>query len=257
MKEMLCFCLILSFLWEQMVKAYKYMSGIFLVTHPSKQRASDCSGQPTKMDVSVLEEQYDCLKQKQKLQTHIIVFKTGGNETVPRESMVNAVLINKKMRKAKAFKECLPIREVSFELPCKEDIQESSPWRIHLEIHRLAQGDHQKIPCDIVQNKNEQFTTDSEILFQKKSIMSCEELLKGSEQSVGILSKQENPSPAEKTDSSNSPLTSVTSPIWTHAQISVSKLAPASSKLPYYPFPQKKTPKISEAARRLGLYVSQ
>lgn len=29
------------------------------------------------MDVSLLEEQYDHIKQKQKLQSHIIVFKTG------------------------------------------------------------------------------------------------------------------------------------------------------------------------------------
>ncbi|KYO46965.1 NEDD8 ultimate buster 1 [Alligator mississippiensis] len=48
------------------------------------------------MDVSILEEQYDCIKQKQKLQTHIIVFKTGENDSVHDESMVNAVLINKK-----------------------------------------------------------------------------------------------------------------------------------------------------------------
>ncbi|CAI5789110.1 Hypothetical predicted protein [Podarcis lilfordi] len=257
MKEMVCFCLILSFLWEQMVKAYKYMGGIFLVTHLSKQRASDCSGQPTKMDVSMLEEQYDSLKQKQKLQTHIIVFKTGENETVPGESMVSAVLINKKMRKAKAFKECAPVKEVSLELPCSENIQDSSPWRIHLEIHRLAHGEHQEVPLGAVQKNNEQVSADSEILSLKERVMTSEELLKGSEQSAGILSEQENSSPAETTDSSYSHLTSVTSPAWTHAQISVSKLAPTSNKLPYYPFPQKKTHKISEAARRLGLYVSQ
>ncbi|XP_033021630.1 uncharacterized protein C9orf152 homolog isoform X1 [Lacerta agilis] len=227
------------------------------VTHLSKQRASDCSGQPTKMDVSMLEEQYDCLKQKQKLQTHIIVFKTGENETISGESMVSAVLINKKMRKAKAFKEHAPVREVSLELPCSENIQESSPWRIHLEIHRLAHGEHQEVPLGAVQKSNEQVSADSEILSQKERVMTCEELLKGSEQSAGILSEQENLSPAETTDSSYSHLTSVTSPAWTHTQISVSKLAPTSSKLPYYPFPQKKTHKISEAARRLGLYVSQ
>ncbi|XP_053266114.1 uncharacterized protein C9orf152 homolog isoform X3 [Podarcis raffonei] len=227
------------------------------LTHLSKQRASDCSGQPTKMDVSMLEEQYDCLKQKQKLQTHIIVFKTGENETVPGESMVSAVLINKKMRKAKAFKERAPVKEVSLELPCSENIQDSSPWRIHLEIHRLAHGEHQEVPLGAVQKSNEQVSADSEILSQKERVMTCEELLKGSEQSAGILSEQENSSPAETTDSSYSHLTSVTSPAWTHAHISVSKLAPTSSKLPYYPFPQKKTHKISEAARRLGLYVSQ
>ncbi|XP_063003476.1 uncharacterized protein C9orf152 homolog [Elgaria multicarinata webbii] len=249
MRKTLCFCLILSFLWEQMVKAYKYMSGIFLVTHPSKEGASDCSRQLTKMDVSILEEQYDCLKQKQKLQTHVIVFKTVVNETFPKESMISTVLINKKMRKAKAFEEGLPIREVSLELPCSESIQESSPWRIHLGIHRLAQREQQKGPCVVIQNKNEEISTESKILSQKESVMSCKE-------SIGLHSKQEKSSPDEKTDSSNSPLPSVTSPVWTHSQISASKLVLTSSKLPYYPFPQKKTPKISEAARRLGLYVS-
>lgn len=53
------------------------MTGIFSVTHTSEQQASDHDKQPTKMDVSLLEEQYDHIKQKQKLQSHIIVFKTG------------------------------------------------------------------------------------------------------------------------------------------------------------------------------------
>lgn len=77
MKEMPCFCVTFSSLLQQMVKAYKYMTGIFSVTHTSEQQASDCDKQPTKMDVSLLEEQYDHIKQKQKLQSHIIVFKTG------------------------------------------------------------------------------------------------------------------------------------------------------------------------------------
>ncbi|XP_053121443.1 uncharacterized protein C9orf152 homolog isoform X2 [Hemicordylus capensis] len=227
------------------------------VTHPSKQQTSDCSGQPTKMDVSVLEEQYGYLKKKQKLQTHIIVFKTGENGTVPGESMVNAVLINKKTRKAKAFKEHIPIREVHLELPCSCNVEESSPWRIHLGIHRLEQGEHQKSPCNVIQKKTEETSTDSKILSQEESMMSCKELVTGTEQSIHLLSEQEKSSPAEVTDSSSSALTSVTSPVWTHSQISASKFAPSSSKLPYYPFPQKKTPRISEAARRLGLYVSQ
>nr|XP_056713874.1 uncharacterized protein C9orf152 homolog [Euleptes europaea] len=258
MREMPCFCLILSFLWEQMVKAYKYMSGIFLVTHPSNQPASDCSGQPTKMDVSLLEEQYGCLKQKQKLQTHIIVFKTGERETVPEGPVVSTVLVNKKTRKAKAFKEHIPIRAVSLGLPCSGNIQESSPWRIHLGIHRLVEGEHGKAPWD------RQVHTNSETTLQEESTTSSEELLTGSEQSVESVSKEGNSSPAEKSESSNptgctdAPVASVTSPVWTHSEISISKLAPAtSSKLTYYPFPQKKTPRISEAARRLGLYVSQ
>lgn len=77
MKEMFCFCTTFSSLLEQMARAYKYMTGIFSVTHTSEQQASDHDKQPTKMDVSLLEEQYDHIKQKQKLHSHIIVFKTG------------------------------------------------------------------------------------------------------------------------------------------------------------------------------------
>nr|XP_060639448.1 uncharacterized protein C9orf152 homolog [Anolis sagrei ordinatus] len=253
MREVLCFCLILSFLWEQMVSAYEYMSSIFLVTHPSKQGASDCSRQPTKMDVSKLEEQYDCLKQKQKQQTHIIVFKTGEDETIAKESMVNPVIINKKAKGGKASKEWVPVKEVCLDLPLGENMQDSSPWRIHLELHRLEQGEHRKIiPCDVVQNKNEQVNIGRK-LSQEESVI-CEESLTSCEQSMGLLSEQENPIPVEKTYNSNPSFTPVT---WTHSQMSASKLAPSSNKLPYYPFPQKKTRKISEAARRLGLYVSQ
>ncbi|XP_054846725.1 uncharacterized protein C9orf152 homolog isoform X1 [Eublepharis macularius] len=249
---------------HQMVKAYKYMSGIFLVTHPSTQRSSDCSGQPTKMDVSLLEEQYGCLTQKQKLQTHIIVFKTGERQAVPGESMVSTVIINKKMKKAKAFKEHIPIREVSLGLPCNGNVQESSPWRIHLGIHRLVQEEHPKSPYEAIQNKNEQLNANGETPSQEKNAISSEELLTGTEHSVESLDEQGNSSPAEKTESSiwasctDRPLKPITSPVWTRSEISACKLAPAaSSKLPYYPFPQKKTPRISEAARRLGLYVSQ
>ncbi|XP_077160220.1 LOW QUALITY PROTEIN: uncharacterized protein C9orf152 homolog [Paroedura picta] len=261
MKEMPCFCFILSFLWEQMVKAYKYMSSVSSVTHPSNQPASDRSGQPTKMDVSLLEEQYGSLKQKQRLQTHIIVFKTGEHEAIPEGPTVSTVLVNQKVKKAKACREHMPIREVSLGLPCAGSIQESSPWRIHLGLHRLVEGEHRRVPWEAVQIKDEQVCTSSEAPSGEESTASTEELLTGSERSTEPVSQQGDSSPAEKTESpipaggTDLRLTSVTAPLWT--EISVAKLVPAaSSKLTYYPFPQKKTPRISEAARRLGLYVS-
>lgn len=169
--------------------------------------------------------------------------------------MINTVLINKKSGKAKTLKEHIPTREVNLELPCSQNVQESSPWRIHLGIHRIAQGEHLKTSCDVGQNKNEEIRNDSIKLLEEESRISQGELLTGSEQSIKLLSKQGNSSPVEKTGSSSS-LTSVTSLVWTHPQISASKFAPSGSKLPYYPFPQKKSPRISEAAKRLGLYVS-
>ncbi|KAL8164890.1 UNVERIFIED_CONTAM: hypothetical protein K2H54_013578 [Gekko kuhli] len=184
------------------------------------------------------------------------------HETVPEGPMVSTVLVNKKMKKGKAWKEPIPIREVSLGLPCTGNVQESSPWRIHLGLHRLVEGEHRKVPWEAVQNKDERICANSKTPSQEESTASTEEFLTGSEQSIEPFSKQGNSSPAEKTESSlpagctDLPLMSINAPLWT--EIRASKLTPAGpSKLTYYPFPQKKTPRISEAARRLGLYVSQ
>lgn len=187
------------------------------------------------------------------MEMHIIF--TDDAETVSGESMINAVLINKKFRKGKVLTEHIPTREVNLDLPCGRNVQESSPWRIHLGIHRLVQGEHLKTPCDVGRNNNEKISKDSKKLLEEESVISHGELLTGSEQSIELLGKQGNSSPLEKTGSSSSSLTSVTSLVWTRSQISASKFAPSASKLTYYPFPQKKTPRISEAARKLGLYV--
>lgn len=99
MRDLHCLCLILSFLWEQMVKAYKYMSGIFLVSHSSNQQATDSSRPLSKMDVNQLQEQYHYLKKKQKLHTHVVVFKTGmfrSNRDSDNQAFLNSMLFSKR-----------------------------------------------------------------------------------------------------------------------------------------------------------------
>ncbi|KFV45675.1 Uncharacterized protein C9orf152, partial [Gavia stellata] len=167
MKEMSCFCMTFSSLLEQMVKAYKYMIGIFSVTHTSEQQASDHDKQPTKMDVSLLEEQYDHIKQKQKLQSHIIVFKTGEHESLLPEPMVNAVLINKKVRRSKSFTEHVPVRKVSLEMTSNGNVQDTSPWHTHLGIHRLAQAPYQGVNWDLSHCKNGPCSFDNQRLISK------------------------------------------------------------------------------------------
>ncbi|KFV60826.1 Uncharacterized protein C9orf152, partial [Tyto alba] len=167
MKEMSCFCMTFSSLLEQMVKAYKYMTGIFSVTHTSEQQASDRDKQPTKMDVSLLEEQYDHTKQKQKLQSHIIVFKTGEHESVLPESMVNPVLINKSVRKSKSFTECVPVRKVRLEMASSGNVQDNSPWRTHLGIHRLVQGPRQGVTWDLSHCKDSPCSSDNQRLISQ------------------------------------------------------------------------------------------
>ncbi|ETE60891.1 hypothetical protein L345_13364, partial [Ophiophagus hannah] len=248
MRDLHCLCLVLSFLWEQLVKAYKYMSGIFLVSHSSNQQATDSSRPPSKMDVNRLQEQYHYLKEKQKLHTHVIVFKTGMDSFLACSQRHHCescgilkmpailTITSNSMRKA------LKGREIKVDIPCHTNGQDSSPWRIHLGIHRL--GHHQGQPCDNVQNRTEH------------SMWSCEESLDSTEPAIAFSIEEENSRPPEETVSSDSTRTSVTS-IWDYSSLNISASKPVPSKLSYYPFPQKKIPKISEAARKLGLYISR
>ncbi|XP_048807486.1 uncharacterized protein C9orf152 homolog [Lagopus muta] len=261
MKEMSCFCTTFSSLWEQMVKAYKCTTGIFSVTHTSELRDSDHHKQPTKMDVSLLEEQYDHIKQKQKLQSHIIVFKTGEHESVLPESMVNAVLINKKVKNSKSFTERVPVRKVRLEVTSNGTAHDSSPWRTHLGIHRLAQTPCKRAPWDLSHCRNESCSSDNQRLISKEDgTLQHKELEEASELSVlsSTLSSFSKESGSTISGTCQKPaLKSDTSAVGTHQHISSTKYMPACHKLDFYPFPNKKAPRISEAARRLGLYVSQ
>ncbi|XP_054674465.1 LOW QUALITY PROTEIN: uncharacterized protein C9orf152 homolog [Grus americana] len=253
MKEMSCFCTTFSSLLEQMVKAYKYMTGIFSVTHTSEQQASDHDKQPTKMDVSLLEEQYDHIKQKQKLQSHIIVFKTGEHESVLPESMVNAVLINKKVRRSKSFTERVPVRKVRLEMTSSGNVQDNSPWHTHLGIHRLVQTPCQGVTWDLSHCKNGPCSFDNQRLISKENgTVQAKELEGASELSTlsqpgssSMLNSftKENGSNISSTCQKPSPI-SATSPVWTHQHISSTKHMPACNKLNFYPFPIKKGPEF-------------
>ncbi|XP_025907709.1 uncharacterized protein C9orf152 homolog [Nothoprocta perdicaria] len=258
MKEMSCFCLTLSSLWEQMVKAYKYITGIFSVTHTSEHQASDRDEQPTKMDVSLLEEQYGYLKQKQKLQSHVIIFKTGENESVLSESMVNAVLINKNIRKSKSSTESVPIRKAGLEVTSNGHLQESSPWRTHLGIHRLAQASREA-PRAPSHGADGPCAFDNERLIPKENgtRQHRESESAGEQPMLHHLGSSSRSNGFSKEQSSIGQEAPAKSAVWAHRYFSSPTCSPACNKLNFYPFPQKKTPRISEAARRLGLYVSQ
>ncbi|KAM6412683.1 LOW QUALITY PROTEIN: uncharacterized protein C9orf152 homolog [Pluvialis apricaria] len=249
MKEMSCFCMTFSSLLEQMVKAYKYMTGIFSVTHTSEQQASDRDKQPTKMDVSLLEEQYDHIKQKQKLQSHIIVFKTGEHESALPESMVNAVLINKKVRRSKSFTECVPVRKVRLEMTSSGNVQDHSPWRTHLGIHRLVQAPCHGVPWDLPHCTNRPCSFDNRRLISKgNGTLQPKELEGASELSAlsqlgssSTLNRKENGCNTAST-CQKPPLKSATSAVWTHQHTTSTKCMPACNKLNFYPFPIKRGP---------------
>ncbi|XP_005480499.2 uncharacterized protein C9orf152 homolog [Zonotrichia albicollis] len=266
MKEMSCFCLAFSSLLEQMVKAYKYVTGIFLVTHSSEPQVSDAVKKLTRMDVSMLEEQYDHIKQKQKLQPHIIVYKTGGHESALPESMINPVLINKKVKRSKSCRGDVPVRKVPLETTKGGDSEEDLLWRVHLGRHRLGQALRQGGSWDLSHHSSTPWSFDNQRLISKgNGTLQTEESAGASElaelRQLGSSSVLNSLSRENGCNISSScqkpPLKSPTAALWAHQHISATKCMPACNKLTFYPFPNRKGPRISEAARRLGLYVSQ
>ncbi|XP_063777912.1 uncharacterized protein C9orf152 homolog [Pseudophryne corroboree] len=250
-----CSCFVQFSLWEQMVKAYKCMSEILSVTHTYKDPADGIRKQSI-MDISRLEEQYYCTQQKQKLQTHIIVFKAGENEFISGEPFVNTVPVNKKVKKIKAFKEQTPVKEVTLELLDKSYLKErNGTWHAHLNIHRMVQLDCQRA---LKKGTGEQEKVIDKSLLFDRLLSSGSQPTKEPEHSTGDMG------PSEGTEGNNSvsstyrksSLKQSAPALWSHYQFPSSKPTSPTEKVFYYPFPQKKNPRISETARKLGLYVT-
>ncbi|KAM4028973.1 uncharacterized protein C9orf152 homolog [Anomaloglossus baeobatrachus] len=244
-----CGCLEPFSLWEQVLKAYKYMSDILLVTHADKDPA-DGTRKLSKMDIHRLEEQYNGIKQKQKKRTHIIVFKSGDNELILKEPDVNTVQVNERVRKHKAFKDQIPVKEVTLELSDKNYLKDrNGTWHAHLNIHRMVQ----LTSPPALQTS----TPDKSVLFDR--LLSSEsEPLNDPAPSTKILEMKElngdhhSVSSVRRRSSLKNPIPAS----WSQYSFPTSKPASPTEKLLYYPFPQKKNPRISEAARKLGLYVT-
>ncbi|XP_068092023.1 uncharacterized protein C9orf152 homolog [Hyperolius riggenbachi] len=244
-----CGCLQQFSLWEQMLKAYRYMSDILPVTHSYKNPA-ECNRKLSKMDISRLEEQYYGMKQKQKFQTHIIVFKAGEKELITVESVMNTVPVNKRVQKQKAFKDQIPVKEVSLELLDKNYLKDrDGTWHAHLNIHRMVQMDYHCTPGDKTTDH-----IDKSLLFTR--LLSSEpQPRKDSDHSTDMEGRrfsEDKSTPSSPYRKSSLPFTTS----WGHFQFPSSKPSSPTEKLLFYPFPQKKIPRISETARKLGLYVT-
>ncbi|XP_075068258.1 uncharacterized protein C9orf152 homolog [Mixophyes fleayi] len=250
-----CCCLEQFSLWEQMVKAYKYMTEILSVSHTYKDPADGIRKQ-SKMDISRLEEQYYCIKQKQKLQTHIIVFKAGKNELISGEPVLSTIPVNEKVRKLKAFKEKTPVKKVTLELLDKNYLKErNGTWHAHLNIHRMVQLDCQPA---LTKGTGEHEKEIDKSLLLDRLLSSESQPIKHPAHSTEAMETQEL---TEDKNSINSMYRkpSLRHPIpalWSQDHFPTSKPTSPTEKVFYYPFPQKKIPRISETARKLGLYVT-
>ncbi|XP_009873008.1 PREDICTED: LOW QUALITY PROTEIN: uncharacterized protein LOC104277906 [Apaloderma vittatum] len=171
------------------------------------------------------------------------------HESVLQESMVNAVSVNKTVRRSKSFTECAPVRKVRLEVTSSGNVQDNSLWRTHLGIHRLGQAS-----CEgVTRCKNGPCGYDDERLISKgKGTLQHEESDGVSELSalsqLGSSSTLSSFSEENRSNISSTcqkpPLKSATSSVWTHQQISSKKCTPACKKVNFYPFPNKKGPEF-------------
>lgn len=137
---------------------------------------------------------------------------------------------------------------------------------LYLGIHRLAQAPCQEVPWDPSGCRNGPCSFDNQRLISKENGPLQHQELEGASE-LSVLSQLGSSSMSNgfsKENGSNvsescqkPPLKSAASAVWMQQYISSTKCTPACHKLDFYPFPNKKAPRISEAARRLGLYVSR
>lgn len=205
-------------------------------------------GKGPRPSIQLLRAQYQDLRQQQRAQAHFVVLPTGGNTSAPSESMVSAVWINKERRHSlsqdKVDSEAAGMLEEAdsgyLQVP-------RSPWHTHLQMYCSVQTFHQ----DAGQQVKHQgmFPGSEQRLPQERD----SGLLESKQ-----VTQQETTTPeaAPHEYQVDHPQTkTVGSGFHNGLQ------GPSSIKNPqrpgkpvHYPFPQRKAPRISQAARNLGLY---
>ncbi|KAF4095508.1 uncharacterized protein C9orf152-like [Onychostoma macrolepis] len=178
-----------------------------------------------RMDIELLEEQYSSIREKQRRQTQVICFRKAQNdEEISGINLLDVVPV------------CQIKRSPSTKAPetWSERVVDSDSglWRSHLDLHRIKH-------------------TTEETEQRNNSAASTEASSTSSESER--LSEDSNPGePHLKIKNSRK----FSAPAVLSHQLSLGsyRSTPAGSK--YYPFPQKKTLRKSETARRLGLYAS-
>ncbi|XP_061096920.1 uncharacterized protein C9orf152-like [Conger conger] len=211
-------------------------------SHLSQEDRTEIFAEPSKMDIALLKEQYNCNKRKQMLQTRVVLFKKApNNEEICGKSLVNMIPVNQEVKYPKVFEENFPVREIKFNFVDDLD-SDKTPWRTHLGIHRMTSvtgnllktSDTMASTTTSNPSSNQDLTLESTESKEVDSIAS--ENLNGC-QFLDSGGRSEQVTPASRNLSSS----------WSECSL-------PSVSSHYYPFPQRKCPKKSEAARKLGMY---
>ncbi|XP_033714283.1 uncharacterized protein C9orf152 homolog [Tursiops truncatus] len=195
------------------------------------------------LSMQLLRAQYAGLRRQQKAQAHVVVLPKGGNMPAPAEAVVSAVWINKERRHSLSLEEADPEAEETLEEADRGCFQApESPWHTHLEMHRLVQTFHQETSHQVK---------------HKDKFMGAEQRLPGLFEDTQMTQQGSTiPEAAQhECQVGDTQTKAVGSGLNIGAQGPPPIKKPHRSGRPaHYPFPQRKTPRISQAARNLGLY---
>ncbi|XP_012878681.1 PREDICTED: uncharacterized protein C9orf152 homolog [Dipodomys ordii] len=230
MKGLACPCPALPHFWQLGAPFMAESSG------------TQAPGQGPSVSIQFLRAQYEGLRRQQRTQAHLLVLPKGGSPS-PAESMISAVWINKERRSS------LPPEEPELGLEGKPEETEGSGlqapeslWHTHLEMHRVVQTCHQEASHQFM--ANDQLAASNQSLPSKGDPHWCENNQKTQPEAAQcqchVVTTQTKAMESTLTTSIQYPPFTMNS----HR----------SGKPAHYPFPQRKTPRISQAARNLGLY---
>ncbi|XP_041039857.1 uncharacterized protein LOC121275979 [Carcharodon carcharias] len=225
------------------------------------------------MDINELEEQYDSIRQQQKEQTHV-VFRTGKSKHANGEFFklqVKTVSVNCTVRKPKAFEEHLPVNSVTLDFPNKDYTQkDETPWRIHLDIHRVVQGQNVRQMSHLqekkdIDDRNQQRGSMIRNIPLRKGVTESYNYKKANGEATTHVACKPNELKAIRSFTNHNhnipkinkrfSFPNERSNIWASKNGLLTKIAPTATKGDYYPFPQMKTPRKSDTAKSLGLYA--
>ncbi|KAF7708881.1 TBC1 domain family member 30-like [Silurus meridionalis] len=220
-------------------------------TSSEEEEPTDTTCVPTNMDIALLKEQYNSIREKQKRETRVICFAKAAstNEEIAGKSLVNVV----PMRQARhPLMRQASVQETQFDFVRDLD---NATWRTHLGLYRRACSIPDTNRFQPSNHKNSTGdSTSTDITVHSVEVTDLSDLLsedcEGYENRNHVCSKMQE-------DCESEGFRKFSAPAVVARQSSCgsyrSSHTPVSS---YYPFPQLKCPKKSEAARRLGLYSS-
>ncbi|EFB29700.1 hypothetical protein PANDA_004662, partial [Ailuropoda melanoleuca] len=205
-------------------------------------------GKEPPLSIQVLRAQYEGLRRQQRAQAHLVVLPKGAYMPAPAEPILSAVWINKDRRHSLLLEEAEPEAEGMLEEADRDCLQApASPWHRHLEMYRCVQTFHQETNLPV---KHKDKLMGSEQRLPQEGDPGLFENDQMTPQGTTILQTARRECPV-----GNAQTKAVGSGLNMDIRRPPSKKNPHGSGKPaYYPFPQRKTPRISQTARNLGLY---